>query len=287
MRITFNDTGRPKAAAKLIVRSVSGIRLNEAQDAIAKATGHRDWHDLAAATPEASGPVDDETAIACVIAVSDALGIGTGAVQYALAKSRVLTGMTLERSLSIQARAWRERLFGAGGRGRPGTVVRVRSPGENQPGYLLRQGRPTYVMLDGGVGMRADFEVKTPRRALPDFVPSRLWLPYGFWTLADGAIVTFSRDYMPMWRSENDGTERMDPWLHIEGIRSETHFSTQAGTVDWAGGRAREMALAHLDERRITCLPRLVDVMGEMLDPSVETVGDAVARLRGATAEAA
>jgi len=287
MRIGFNGTDRPKAAAKLIARTAGGVRLNAAQDAIAKATGHRDWHELAGAVKGAADGIDNETATACITAVADALGVGTGAVQYALTKSRVLTGMTIDRSLAIQARIWRERLFGAGARGRPGTVVRVRSPGEDQRGYLLRPGRPTYVMLDGGIGMRADFEVTTPRQPLPDFIPSRLWLPYGFWTLADGSIVTFSRDYMPMWRTANDGTGRMDPWLRIEGIKTETHFSKQAGTVDWAGGRARELALTHLKEHRISCLPRLVDAMGEMLGPSIETVGDAVARLRESHAAAA
>lgn len=92
---------------------------------------------------------------------------------------------------------------------------------------------------------------------------------------------------MPMWRTASDGTERMDPWLRIDGIRAETHFATQAGTVDWAGGSARVLALAHLAHNRITALPRLVDAMGEMLDPTVETVGDAVALLRGATVAAA
>ena len=182
MRITFKDTDRPKAAAKLIVRVSGRIRLNEAQEAIAKATGHRDWHDLSGATAAPTSQVGDETAIACITVIAEALGVRTGDIQYALTRSRVLPGITLDRSLAIQARIWRGRLFGAGSRGRPGTVVRVRSPGEDQPGYLLRPGRPTYVMLDGGIGMRADFEVTTPRQALPDFVPNSLWLPYGFWT---------------------------------------------------------------------------------------------------------
>jgi hypothetical protein len=34
--------------------------------------------------------------------------------------------------------------------------------------------------------MCADFELVTPRVPLEDFVPARLWLPYGYWTLATG-----------------------------------------------------------------------------------------------------
>ncbi len=61
----------------------------------------------------------------------------------------------------------------------------------------------------------AYFEVVTPRFPLPDFVPSRIWLPYGVWKLSDGSEVLFSRDYLPMWRVSSERTERLAPRLWI------------------------------------------------------------------------
>lgn len=68
--------------------------------------------------------------------------------------------------------------------------------GSDTPAYLIRSGKPTYLLFDTGMGSRADFEVATPRKPLADFVSSRLWLPYGYWTLQDGSEVIFARDYL-------------------------------------------------------------------------------------------
>ncbi|MES2451952.1 MAG: hypothetical protein V4610_15435 [Pseudomonadota bacterium] len=275
----------PKAAAKILVREAGGIKLSFAQEAIAKATGHRDWHELTASADGkiVSASPDLPTAKTMVLSIADRLGVSHGDVEFALTRSRLLPDMPLQDGLRLRTSIWRDRLFGPPGRGRPGTVIRVKEPGSVRPGYLLSLGRPAHIFYDSGFGICADFEVVTPRVPLDDFAPSRLWLPYGYWTVSDGAIVTFSRDYKPMWRTADGVSTRLDPWLRIPDIRQEAHFSTMAGTIPWSRGPARELALEHLNNHRIVGLPRLLDAMEHALDPTVESVSNAVARMRRAS----
>lgn len=284
MRIHFSNTDRPKAAAKLLVRETENVKLADAQEAIARAIGYRDWYDFTAASKPGTPTTILQAAEwkAVILSVTDALGVGYGDVQYALMRSRVMPDMPLEEALAIRASIWRERLFGPPGRGKPGTVVRIKEPGSKRHAYLLEMGRPAHLLYDTGFGICADFEVVTPRVPVEDFVPSRLWLPYGYWTLADGSIVTFSRDYKPMWRTIDGISERQDPWLWVNEIRGETHFATMAGSLYWSGGAARTLALDHLRTHRIVGLPRLLDAMAFVFDPAVESVGKAVARMRDA-----
>ncbi len=50
MRIQFSDIERPKAATKWLVRGSPDVKLSAAQEALARAAGYRDWHELAAST---------------------------------------------------------------------------------------------------------------------------------------------------------------------------------------------------------------------------------------------
>ncbi len=150
----------------------------------------------------------------------------------------------------------------------------------SRPAYLRIAGRPSSVVYDSGPETCADFEVVTPRSPLADFVPSRLWLPYGYWTLSDGSQVIFARDYLPMWRIVEGVVERLEPWYWIKGINAAFNFAQSRGTSDWAAGDARELVLAHLAQHRILGLPRLVDVMPHLLEPEVGSIAKGVGRLR-------
>ena len=284
MRIFFPDLSRPKATAKLLSHISSDVKLSGAQEAVARATGYRDWHELAGAKGALAEQSDFDLnqRKQVVLTIADALGILPGDVQYVVAKARLLgsRAWTLDDHLRLTTKIWRERTFGDPARGKPGTVVKVRAHGETRPAYLRLAGRPTYVVYDNGPGMCADFEAVTPRTPTDDFVPSRLWLPYGYWTLADGSEVLFARDYLPMWRVADGQVDRLDPWLWIEGISDTTVFSAQLGTVIWERGRARESALDYLAENRISGLPRLVDVMSFLVESGVESTDRSVERLR-------
>ena len=282
MRIMFSNLSRPKAAAKWLSRLSPKVKLSAAQGAIARATGYRDWYELAGADLGVPTALDLEEARHVVLTVSEALGLSPGDVQFAVSKSRLLSPAPwgLDEQLTLTTRIWRECIFGMPARGKPGTIVKVRAHGETRLAYLSRTGRPTHVVYDTGPGICADFEAVTPRVRLADFVPARLWLPYGYWTLRDGSEVIFARDYLPMWRIADGDVERLDPWLWIEGIADTTVYSSQLSTVVWARGAAREKALEHLARHRIFELPRLVDVMPHLIGANDVTVQPSVERWR-------
>lgn len=281
MRILFPDLLRAKAAAKWLTRLSPQLKLSAAQEAVARSTGYRDWHELAGRPPCTPSVSDLGTAQHVILHIADALDLMPGDVQYALAKARLFGApWQLDDHLVLTTRIWRERIFGAPARGKPGTIVKVRAHGETRPAYLSRVGRPTHVVYDTGLGICADFEAVTPRVPLTDFVPARLWLPYGYWTLRDGSEVIFARDYLPIWRNSGGAIERTDPWLWINGIVETTVYSAQLGTTFWDRGRAREMALDHLAKRRIFELPRLVHALPHLIDGGAETIHQAVGLLR-------
>jgi hypothetical protein len=283
MRILFSDLGRPKAATKYLARLSAQLKLSSTQEALARAAGYRDWHDLTANVqpgqtwPQFSNSV---ATVPVILALADELGLTAGDVQFALTKARLFgTAWSLENQLEACSSIWRQRVLGPPGRGKPGTVVKVRVSGlPARPAYLRLAGRPSWVVYDTGPGTCADFEVVTPRTPLADFVPTRLWLPYGYWTLKDGSQVVFSRDYLPMWRVTLAAVDRLEPWYWINGIAGEFHFAG-SGAGRWSSGPAREQALAHLKKHRIAGLPRLVDIMPHLLEPDIERISEGVARL--------
>ncbi|ACF01014.1 hypothetical protein Rpal_2501 [Rhodopseudomonas palustris TIE-1] len=280
MRIQFPDLARPKQAAKNLVRLSPDLRLSAVHEALAHALGYRDWHEFSSSHPSgASTPLfETDDALRVILGVADALELPDPDVQYAISKASLLQDRSIDNQLSLRSAIWRKHVFGAPRRGKPGTILRNKAYGANEPAYLRQAGRPTHLLFDTGMGMRADFEVATPLTPLPDFVPSRLWLPYGCWTLQDNSEVIFARDYYPMWRIAEGAVERLDPWLWINDIANEVHFG-QAGTAVWASGLARELALRHLEERRIFELPKLVDVMPYLFETDVQSIADGVEKL--------
>ncbi len=279
MRMYFPPVDKPKLAAKLLARSKADVPLNRALEAIAKATGYRDWHELGctAFPPDRrDAPPSLEQTREIILAIAASLEMGIGDVHYAVSRSMLLGGAprSIDDMLNLHAMLWRATLFGTPARGKPGTIVRVKSPGERGLAYLKAAGQPTYVVLDNGVGIRADFEVITPRIALPDFVPSRLWLPYGYWTLKDGSVVIFSRDYKPLWHKYPDRTVRMDPWTWVTGIVDQTYFPV--GELAWDKKPARGRAIEFLEKNRLFDPPKLLDAMPHLFKRGIDSVSEAV-----------
>lgn len=117
------------------------------------------------------------------------------------------------------------------------------------------------------------------------FLPARLWLPYGVWTLQDDSEVVFARDYLALWRISADGVERVDPWLGIRGIKSDRWFAVDT-EGDWWRPAAREATLAYLEKHRIFELPKLANAMPYMFERGVESISDAVRRMYGCAPKA-
>jgi hypothetical protein len=307
MRIQFNDIAKPKAAAKLLVKEAPKLTLSNAQEAIARSLDYRDLHELDKSVNSEFGyiPPTLDSAKAIALRMFDCTDVRPSDVIFVLTKSQIFRNFTLEESQEILCSLWRNRVFEPRGKGTPGTVVRVKEQGNKRPAYLVSYEKGTFripdrkarfgfsyprsmspltrVLYDTDFGGCVEYEVVTPKVPLADFVPSRLWLPYGYWTLKDGSVVTFSRDYKPMWRTSQNVCLRQDPWLRVEDIEGQpTHFSTLAGTAAWSHGTARELAIAHLRELRIKCLPKLVDAMAFIISTGAESVGDAVNQMKSA-----
>ncbi len=281
MRIHATTPVAFKKAAKQISNLRPDLSLSGTHELLANALGYRDFHEFTqevSSRPAGASASLDQTAT-IIGRIADRTGISDSDIQYVLERSRLTssTAADLQTCLRLRALVCRHRLFGVPGRNRPGTVVRVRSGGKPSHAILRFGGRPSAVIYDRGLGEVADFEVVTPRQPLADFVPSRLWLPYGFWELADGSSVAFSRDYYPLWRVLPDRVERLDPWLWITGKTSEQWFSGGSGSP-WNLGETREKALSFLSSHRVQGLPRLVDTMRDLMEPSTRDMEDAVAR---------
>ena len=279
MRLPIHDIERLKAAAKKLA-ALTSHTLTHAQAALAESLGYRNWHELSR-QPRASGdtPADSAYSVSLIVHLADRLGILTGDVQYVLAASRLLGPMSLTEQLGIRAAVWRH-LIGPPARNKVGSVVRDGAYATRQPAYLCQAGRPTYLLFDSGSGTRGDFEVITPRVPLADFVPARLWVPYGYWLLSDGSEVIYSRDYLPLWRIVAGRVERVEPWLWIENIQRTVNFGSTLGLTSWASGAVRSAAIAHLESRSIRGLPILVDAMEQLMEPGMHRVPAATDRLR-------
>lgn len=289
MRISFLDLSRPKATAKALASLSPQLKLCRVQDVLAQVLLYRDWHDLSAnGRGNTPATADDATLMHVITGLAAKLDLEAADVQHVVSKARLLSpgALPLETQLRLCTAIWRRNL-GALGRGKAGTMVKVKTHGTVEAAYLQEAGRPTFLLFDSGLGDRADFTVVTPREPPPDFLPSCLWLPYGYWILKDGSEIIFSRDYFPLWRVTDLSVERLDPWLWINGITEQRHFANSAATNHWHYGSARELALRHLSERRISSLPRLVNVMAYLFEPGVRKLSHSVERLcvaRGASA---
>jgi hypothetical protein len=282
MRLPIHDLARPKSAAKRLAGLSADVTLSSAQTALARAIGYKDWRELQASVgpcDAAPPPFDLVRAVPVIGRVADALALDPGDVQFALGSSRMFGPFALQDHLTIRAALWR-RTMGPPGRNKPGSVVRDKAYGpDGEAAYLVQPGRPTYLFFNGGPGSRGDFEVATPRSPLPDFVPARLWLPYGFWRLEDGSEVLYARDYLPLWRIQDGVVERVEPWLWVDTIRSEVNFAQAMGRTDWASAEVREVVLEHLDDRNVRGLPLLVEAWADLLTPGVRRVSGATLRL--------
>ncbi len=267
-----------------MVRQLPNVRLAEAQEAIAQAAGYADWHDLD--RHHAEGPMFEPDkaagfrgrAEACVACIASKLPGPLGEIQDAVSRGRLIHGVawTLEDHVAVRMSLWRRTRALGNGPGAPGSLVSVRGDGSVEIGYLRYYGKPTDVLLDTGLAVRGDMEVSVLPRHHPDFLPARLWLPYGVWTVQDGSEILFSRDYLPLWRLVSGRVERLPPWLWISDIAKQRWFSEEQ-TWAWARDPGRKHAMEALVAHGAIRLPMLADVMPLLLRPDVANMKDAVA----------
>jgi hypothetical protein len=294
MRVFFPNLKRPKKAAQRLSSRLADLKLHVAQEAVARAAGYDNWHELERCHAEQMPTTMDQfwpesdfrtQAAKLIRRVAEVTMVSDGDALDAVSGAR-LTGdriWSLDDHIALRLDLWRTTKVFSSVRRAPGSVIRMKARGRQaRICYLCRYGRPTRVLCDTGIVNCADFEAVVPRLRLPEFLPARLWQPYGFWTLRDGSDVVFSRDYFPLWRVSALGLQRLPPWLWIEGIEHLRHF-LGARDWDWSGDTARAKAVDYLARHQITGLPTLADALPLFFNPDVARIEDAVRVLMIAT----
>jgi hypothetical protein len=297
MRIFLPNPTRPKKAAKHVARLL-GVHLAQSQRGMARACGYRDWHELEVGLAGSSpSPLDQELAdddfvqrhTRLSLGLAGALGIPDGDAQYALSGAR-LTGdrpPSLADQIAIRLACFRATSMPPAAPRTPGAVGTLKSPGLNGKVVILREfGRPTLVISHGSSSTQvADFEYVTPRAELSLFLPMRLYMPYGFWTEADGSDVVFSRDYKPMWRIRPDrSVERVEPWLWIQQVRQT--YLWKVGGEPWNDPDVAARLEGWLAERDILGLPVLADALPALVHDRHASMSDAARLLQEARSPA-
>lgn len=297
MRLYFPNTSRPKKAAKHLANKLN-VSLSNAQRAIAKSCGYRDWHELE--TQVSNGPAFEldnvtqteifvERQAKIITTAASELQRQDGDVQYALSEAR-LTGnrpIDLDEQIAIRLACWRSTSLPPAKARQRGAIGKLRTPGRNGETVILRHfGQPTKVISDREITTVADFEYVTPRQEIGLFLPARLYLPYGFWTEQSGARVIFSRDYKPLWRLRvGYEPERVLPWEWIKFTAQE--FLWDDGQTPWGSKILKGRLISFLRNNGLNqlpiladCLPLLVHETSKRLDNMSDGV-DLLKTLRG------
>ncbi|CAA7621579.1 conserved hypothetical protein [Candidatus Terasakiella magnetica] len=288
MRFFYPNLTRPKKAAKHLSAVFPDILLSSVQRAVAVACGYRDWHELEISHAAAEPSILDEhlpeaafreRAIALSRSLAAALNVQDGDVQAALPDMR-LTGnrvFTRDDHEAIRTACWRAGPIPWQGGRHPGVIFRIKSKGfsKTEP-HWWRKSRGGVGFIDHSTsnGACATFEAVVPRTRMADFVPRRLWLPYGWMDMKDGSRVLFSRDYLPLWRITDGKVERLKPTANMSAFRERQWF--REGDGPWSYGPAREAAERMLVDYGVTALPQLVDVLPILIhDEHIDVKGAA------------
>ena len=225
MRFFFPNLTRPKRAAKHLYTVFPDIPLSTSQRAVAVACGYRDWHDFEVSHDATELTVLDEhlpegvfreRAIALSRSLAATLDLHDGDVQAALPDMR-LTGnrvFTRDDHEAIRTACWRAGPLPWKEDRHPGAIFRIKSAGfsKTEPHWWRKSsGGVRFIDHSTSNGVCATFEAVVPRARIEDFVPRRLWLPYGWMDMEDGSRVLFSRDYLPLWRIAGRKVERLKP----------------------------------------------------------------------------
>ncbi|WP_152016500.1 MULTISPECIES: hypothetical protein [unclassified Bosea (in: a-proteobacteria)] len=280
MRLHFPNTTRAKKAAKRLAGAL-GVPLGRVHHALAQACGYRDWFEFEHQV--AQGPLstlDQQLTLEQFVdrqshlirSVSQSLSLPDSDVQCHLPIAR-LTGdrpVRLQEQVAIRLACWRATCLPLAARRETGAMGTLRSAGRNGEIVILRRfGRPTHVISDKALSFVGDFEYTSPRNPPPLFLPTRLYLPYGYDVETDGARVVFSRDYLPMWRlREGRRPERLNPW---DSFETEDRYLLSDGLSTWNFDQLQALQQTFADEHQLQQLPVLADLLPILVhaDPDI------------------
>jgi hypothetical protein len=267
VRIFYVNIGEPKRLAKAIAHETNA-KLMTAQQAVARASGYRDWFELTLFINQE--PTNCRPVLSARQEVSFAITVAT---MLNAEPNDVLRGISLagvfsenggvKRSLEVATSVFRATSIPDRGKRQPGSVGKFKY--NSRPPLLRQFGSLTRVLFhrcrDGGV---ADFEYVTPRQTMPLFIPAALYLAYGFWKLADGSIVLHSRDYLPMWHIiEGQKPRPLNPADWIQHI--DRGYFWDDVTAPWDSQKRIDEEHQRLESFGISGMPKLVDVLPDLI----------------------
>jgi hypothetical protein len=110
-----------------------------------------------------------------------------------------------------------------------GTLVRLNGCKELGIVYSSRDDRDDVEVYSewGPIScVRGDFAVCRDQSSAANFMPMRLYLPYGRWYCANGCEVLHNRNYKPIWVRQPDGkVETIEPDVAVMHVKEEWFFS--------------------------------------------------------------
>ena len=286
MRTIFNNIDLLKRIAKRI-SACTGLPLSKCQEALASAIGYRNWHELwqtTAGIGTVSLPLTltlDEHAD-LIVKIASILDAQAGDVQFALCDAGICSpdgqGLAFQHDLralvfrkaSIPDRGWRQ----------AGSVGKLKY--DATPMILRSFGSLVSAVSHGSYSMGvADFEFVTPRQKIPLFIPSRLYLAYGSWTEADGALVLHSRDYLPLWRIRPDSRpERLNPadWINHDDNKDQWFWEDY--NAPWESIKRQKEEISRLKSYGVRGMPLLAEVLPDLIFHSTPINARGAAKLR-------
>lgn len=270
MRISYQNIEQSKHMAKILAASTD-MPLMACQQALAKASGYRDWFELSAITAGQVGArsaanlsMDDKVRFALEIA--RVLGADGCDVQFAMSQMNVFQWKHgIREQLEIRAKLLRQTSLPDLGRRQPGSVGRFKY--DSRPLILRSFGSLVSAVGDAGSDyVCCDFEFVTPRKTLSLFVPGRLYYAYGAWTEADGSVVLHSRDYLPLWRiSDGKRPTPVNPADWIEHQDGTDQWFWEDASSPWDSAKRHAEEIARLESYGVTGLPFLADTLADMV----------------------
>lgn len=268
MRLNFVSDEKPKKLAKEILNISGSVRLADCQQSLARAAGYRDWHDLANNCANLTGNNalfslnNDEAKIEFILAISNDTGANAGRLIALLARAKVLDIGSFSDALRLRETIFARTEFKSPGKRQPGEIGRTKIEGEKSQNVIFKEfSSGTTVISNKGTRFPiADFEYVSPRSSKKFFLPMWTYLPYGQWTLRDGSIVLFSREYCPMWKIViGRAPERLHPaaWIKFE----EEKFFWEGIKMPWSNHDIYSQEMNRMDQLGIRCLPQLVEFL--------------------------
>lgn len=271
MRLSFLNIEYAKRIAKSLARH-TGVQLAQCHEALATACGYRDWHEVSVTAKSPTGsetvagaPIELQAKL--IVELGMLLKADAGLVQYALSEAKAFQKTAddpLLHQLKLRALCFRLTSIPDLGPRQPGSVGIVKPWKEN---VILREyGRPTSIITNKHWdSIVADFEFSTPKRAIPLFIPMRLYVLYGAYIEPDGSHVLYSRDYEPLWRIR-DG-KRPERFAGPERIGHNRSISFwDDSNTPWRSAKRHDEELDRIKSYGITGLPWKVDWLPRYLN---------------------